>query len=79
MGKILKFPTEKTFTCMLPDDWADPENPTQYEIANTMRTLREMKRDFEAEYNKTNSASLTVQINKINSCISLLYSYYRSD
>ena len=79
MGKVLKFPTEKTFTCMLPDDWADPENPTQYEIANTMRTLREMKRDFEAEYNKTNSASLTVQINKINSCISLLYSYYRSD
>jgi len=79
MGKILKFPTERTFTCMLPDDWADPENPTQYEIANTMRTLREMKRDFEAEYNKTNSASLTVQINKINSCISLLYSYYRSD
>jgi len=64
---------------MLPDDWADPENPTQYEIANTMRTLREMKRDLEAEYNKTNSASLTVQINKINSCISLLYSYYRSD
>lgn len=79
MGKVLKFPTERTFTCMLPDDWADPENPTQYEIANTMRTLREMKRDFEAEYNKTNSASLTVQINKINSCISLLYSYYRSD
>jgi len=79
VGKVLKFPTERTFTCMLPDDWADPENPTQYEIANTMRTLREMKRDFEAEYNKTNSASLTVQINKINSCISLLYSYYRSD
>jgi hypothetical protein len=79
MGKILKFPTEKTFTCMLPDEWADPHNPTPYELANTMRTLQEMKRDFQAEYNKTNSASLTVQINKINSCIQLMYSYYRSD
>jgi len=79
MGKILKFPTERTFTCMLPDEWADPENPTQYELAQTMRTLREMKRDFEAEFNKTNSAALTVQINKINSCIQLMYSYYRSD
>jgi hypothetical protein len=79
MGKVLKFPTERTFTCMLPDEWADPHNPTQYELAQTMRTLREMKRDFEAEYNKTNAASLTVQINKINSCIQLMYSYYRSD
>jgi hypothetical protein len=79
MGKILKFPTERTFTCMLPDEWADPHNPTQYELAQTMRTLREMKRDFEIEYNKTNAASLTAQINKINSCIQLMYSYYRSD
>ena len=79
MGKILKFPTERTFTCMLPDEWADPYNPTPYELAQTMRTLREMKRDFEAEFDKTNSAALTVQINKINSCIQLMYSYYRSD
>ena len=64
---------------MLPDEWADPDNPTPYELAQTMRTLQEMKRDFQAEYNKTNSASLTVQINKINSCIQLMYSYYRSD
>jgi hypothetical protein len=79
MGKVLKFPIERTFTCMLPDEWADPHNPTQYELAQTMRTLHEMKRDVEAEYKKTSAAALTVQINKINSCIQLMYSYYRSD
>jgi hypothetical protein len=79
MGKILKFPTERTFICMLPDDWADPENPTQYEIANTMRTLRQMMTECEKEYHKTQSPALTVQINKIKSCIQLMYGFYRSD
>jgi len=79
MGQVLEFPTKKTYRQMLPEDWQDPENPTHYELACTLRTLREIERDLWKIARHNSGASVIQDLDTIKRGIALIYSYYRSD
>ena len=79
MGKVLEFPVKKTYKQMLPEDWQDPHNPTHYELACTMRTLREIERDLWKIARDEYNPSVIRDLDTVKRGIALIYSYYRSD